>query len=68
VVLARSCCGVGPTYLYKRGHSRLFVGDGLRAPKGSGFWVRYWVELRGIGPARAGKLGGGVGADFFDAL
>ena len=53
-----ACCGVGvgPTYLHKRGHSRLFVGDGLRAPKGSGFWVRYWVGLRGIGPARAGKL------------
>ena len=34
--------------------------DKGQAPKGM-VLVRCWVALRGIGPARAGKLGGGLG-------
>ena len=52
--------GVGPTYLHKRGHSYLFSGNEGQAPNGM-VLVRCRVVLRGIGPARAGKLGGGWG-------
>ena len=53
------CCarhGVGLTYLHKRGHCFMFLGDGRRVPKGSIFAARCLVGLRGTGPARARKL------------
>ena len=68
---ARSRClsrsGVGPTFLHKRGHSRLFLVIRDRLQIGvcehfvtGGGWVCWRaVGSRGTRPARAGKLVGG---------
>ena len=55
--------GVGPTYLHKRGHSRLFLVIRDRLQIGvyghfvtGGGWVSWRVGWRGTRPARAGKL------------
>ena len=54
--------GVGPTYLHKRGHYYMFLDDRRRALRWEAFFAaRFLVGLRETGPARAGKLGGGVG-------
>ena len=61
-------CGVGPTYLHKRGHSRLFLVIRDRLQIGvcehfvtGGGWVCWRVGWRGTRPARAEEARGRKG-------
>ncbi len=51
--------GVGPTYLHKRGHSKLFLVMRSWLRRGVVFWCVAGRRLRGIGPALAGNVGTG---------